>query len=340
MAIGSGAGASFGVKTETTWGTYAAPTAFLPADSFNLSFKRTSVPMTGVAAGRIAPPDEVETLTWGEGAVEAQVLRTSFGPLFQALCGGTVTPVQQAATTAYLQTHPLGADNRGKGLTLQKGVPNLAGTANPFTGYGMKPTGATFSCAKGEALKMSMDFWGKKVDQAQTLSAPGYTATQSSLPFNWSQMAVKLGTFGAEASVADSIKSVSITMARGMNTDDAFYAGNTGAPSEPVYASSDIMSLFPVTGTLEVDLATKADFVDRWLGFSSTSLVWEFVGPIIASTYAYTFRITLPKIRFDDATPGVSGASVNSFSVPFHALLDVTNGYGSLTYLSTDTTIA
>ena len=37
------------------------------------------------------------------------------GILLQHIMGGTVTPVQQAATIAYLQTHPL-ADNVGKSL--------------------------------------------------------------------------------------------------------------------------------------------------------------------------------------------------------------------------------
>jgi hypothetical protein len=44
------------------------------------------------------------------------------GLLLQALMGTTVTPVQQVATAAYLQTHTL-ADTAGKSLTIQKGVP-------------------------------------------------------------------------------------------------------------------------------------------------------------------------------------------------------------------------
>lgn len=339
MAIGSGVGASWGLKSEVTWGTYVAPTLWLPLKSFKLNPKRETVPVSGVAAGRIAPPDDVETITWGEGNIAGDVLRAGFGTFLQHLCGGSATPVQQAATAAYLQTHVIGGDNRGKGLTVQEGLPDVGGTANPFTGYGGKVLNATFSCNKGEALGVTSDLWFKKVDQVQSLAAPGYTATQTHLPFNWSQMALKLGTFASEVSVTNAVKGVSVTVARGMNTDDAFYAGNAGAPSEPVFAASDIQSVMPVTGTIDVDLATKADFIDRYTGYTSTSLVWEFVGPIIASTYAYTFRISLAKVKFGGEVPGVDGGSVVSGQIPFTAFLDTTNGYGNIAYMSTDTAL-
>ena len=339
MVIGSGVGASLGIRSESSWGTYNPPTLWLPLKNFMLNHKQTTQVVSGVAAGRIAPPDEVVTQTWGEGSFDGDVLRNGWGTLLQHLCGGSATPTQQAATAAYLQTHVIGGDNRGKGLTVQKGLPDTGGTANPYTGYGMKIPTATFACAKGENLSMSADLWGAGVDEVESLSAPGYTATQSSLPFNWSQMALKLGTFGAEASVTDAVKGVSVTIARGMNTDDSFYAGNAGAPSEPVMSAGDIQSVMPVTGTVDIDLADKADFIDRYVAHTSTSFVWEFVGPIIASTYAYTFRISLAKVYFGGDVPGVSGPSVVGGSIPFTAFLDVTNGYGSIQYMSTDTAL-
>lgn len=336
MVIGSGAGGYFALKKETTWGTYAAPSLCLPG-SFSLKPEHTTVPVgIGAAAGRLGPVDEIETLLWGTGHYEGEVLRDGFGLILQHILGGSAVPVQQAATTAYLQTH-VAADNYGKGLTLQEGAPSVAGTQNPFTGYGMKPTTATFSCAKGESLKVSADFWGKKVDQAQVAIAPGYTATQASLPFNWSQMSLKLGTYNSEVAV-QGVKGVSMTIARGMNTDDAFYAGNLGYPSEPAMAASDLESLLPVTGTVEIDNVTKADFIDRFFNHTNTSLVWDFTGPIIASTYAYNFAWQCPKVYFDTAGIDVSGAGVISASVPFRAYVDVTNGYSQIKYMSVNDT--
>lgn len=336
MAIGSGAGAYFGVKKETTWGTYAAPTVFLPGN-FNLQpMHQTQMVGAYAAAGRMMPTDEIETLLWGTGKYEGEVLRDGFGILLQHIMGGNAVAVQQAATTAYLQTHVM-ADNYGKGLSAQAVVPNTAGTPYPFTGYGGKVTAATFSCAKGESLKVSTDLVFKKIDQLQTSAAAGYSATQTSLPFNFTQMNLKLGTYASEAQVTG-VKGVTVNIARSTNADDAFYAGGSGYMSEPVMAGSDIASLFTVAGTVDIDLVTKADFVDRFTGHTSTSMVWEFVGPIIASTYAYTFSITCPKVYFDMTGIDVSGAGVISASVPFKAVWDPTNGYPTLKYLSVNDT--
>lgn len=334
MAIGSGAGAYFGIINESTWGTYVAPTRFLPGD-VTLKPEHEVQSVGGyAAAGRLAPVDEIETRFWGTGHYEGELLRTGFGLLLQHITGGSAVAIQNAATTAWTQTHVL-ADNYGKGLSVQAVVPNMAGTAYPFTGYGMKPTSTTFSCAKGEKLKIAVDMVGQKVDQLQTAAAAGYTATQAALPFHWAQMSLKLGTFASEASVTG-VKGVSATIARSMNTDDSFYAGTSGAMSQPVMAAGDIDSLIPVTGTIDIDLMTKADFYDRFTGHTSTSLVWDFTGPIIASTYAWNFQLICPKVYFDVSDIAISGANVIGASVPFKAFLDTTNGYASLKYTSTD----
>lgn len=336
MVVGSGVGAFLAAKKETAWGTYTAPSVGFPGN-FNIKPERETVSVGGyAAAGRMMPLDEIETRLWGTGHYESEILRDGMGMWLQHIMGGNAAPVQQAATTAYLQTHVL-ADNYGKGLTVQVGAPSTGGTQNPFTGYGGKATAATFSCAKGEVLKMSSDWFFKKVDQIQTAVSPSYTTTQSSLPFNFTQMSLKLGTYGAEASV-QGVKGVSVSLARSMNLDDAFYAGNAGYPSEPVLSGSDIDSLTPITGTIEIDNVTKADFIDRFFNHSVTSLVWDFTGPIIASTYAYAFTLTCPRVYFDTTAIEVSGAGVISASVPFTARLDATNGYPTLKYMSVNDT--
>ncbi|HNE35853.1 MAG TPA: phage tail tube protein [Microthrixaceae bacterium] len=338
MAIGSGAGAYFGISAESTWGTYVAPTRFLPGN-FTVKAEHQTVPVGGyAAAGRLGPVDEIETLLWGTGHYEGEVLRTGMGLLLQHVTGGSAVPVQQAATTAYLQTHVVG-DNYGKGLSAQAVVPNTAGTLYPFTLYGSKVASATFSCAKGESLKVAVDLWGKKMDQVQTAAASGYTATQAALPFNWTQMNLKLGTFNSEAATSG-VKGVSVTIGRSMNADDSFYAGGQGYPSEPVMSAGDLASLIPITGTVDIDLMTKAEFVDRFMGHTNTSLLWDFIhSTAIASTYYPTWSLQTPKVYFDTTGIDVSGANVINASVPFKAFVDTTNGYATMKYMSTDTAI-
>jgi hypothetical protein len=66
--------------------------------------------------------------------------------------------------------------------------------------------------------------------------------------------------------------------------------------------------------------------------------VWEFIGPIIASTYAETFRITLPAMKFDEGPPTVDGFGVVKPTLQFTGLYDGTN-QPKIEYMSTDITL-
>lgn len=329
MAIGSGLGASFGVAAESTYGTGVPVTRWYPGETFSIEKQQDFQPVSGVAAGRMAPPDDTTTREWATGKWSGDVLRTKFGLLIAQLTGSSATPVQQAATAAYLQTHVWG-DDAGKSVTAQIGYPDTGGTVNRRAGFGGKITSAEFSCEMGGNLKLSTDFDYRKYDEVQAFAAPSYIA--GDLPFTFPQSALKLGTFGGEVAV-QGVRKVGITFARGRDTE-RFYAGNAGLKNEPIYNA-----MSGISGSLDVDLVTKADFHDRWVGNTATSLVWEFVGPIIASTYAYTFRITLPKVKFKAGIDEVNGPEVNKGSIPIEVFQDPTNGFAKIELLTTDTTV-
>ncbi|MCF6376899.1 phage tail tube protein [Nocardioides KLBMP 9356] len=330
MAVGSGIGSSVGLAAESAYGTYAAPTRFIEARSFNVKKVQNTAPQSGVAAGRPAAVDEVVTTTAATGQIQADVLRKGFGLLLAQLMGSSATPVQQGATAAYLQTHVLG-DNFGKSLTMQAGLPNVGGTVIPITATGCKITQAEFSCAVDGILGATFDFDGKTWTDAQALTAPSYTAANA--PFHFGEMSVKLGTYGSEAAV-QGVRSVSLTIARPQDTG-RFYAGNAGAKAEPVW--NDFAA---VSGTLEVDLVNKADFLDRFTGHTSTSLVLEWVGATaIATSYYPTLRFSVPKVYFNGDVPEVGGPDVLKASIPFTAFYDTTNGLVSAAYISTDTAL-
>lgn len=330
MPIGSGLGASVGVAAESTYGTYAAPTRFIEALSFNVKRVQNAAAQSGIAAGRPAAADEVVTTTAATGQIKGQVLRKGWGLLLAQLMGSSAAPVQQGATAAYLQTHTLG-DNFGKSLTLQAGLPNVAGTVLPQTATGCKITQAEFSCAVDGILEATFDFDGKTWTDATSLAAPSYTAANA--PFHFGEMSVKVGAVGSEASV-QGVRSVSLTISRPQDVG-RFYAGNSGTKSEPVWNE-----FAAVSGTLEVDLVNKADFIDRFTGHTSTSLVLEWVGSTaIATTYFPTLRFTMPKVYFSGDLPEVGGPDVLKASIPFMAFYDPTNGLVSANYISTDTAL-
>ncbi len=330
MAVGSGIGASFGVSAETTYGTYVAPARFFEAKSFSVKKVQNVQPQMGVAAGRPAAVDEVVTTTAATGNLQGDVLRKGMGLLLAHGFGSSTSPVQQAATIAYLQTHAVG-DNAGKYLTLQGGLPGVGGTVNPVTSLGSKITSMEFSCGVDEILSMNVDFDGRAFSEASGLATPSYTAANA--PFHFGEMSLKLGTFGAEA-VVQGVRKVTVKIERGQDTG-RFYAGNAGLKSEPIWNE-----FVKVSGSIDIDLVTKADFIDRYTGHTSTSLVWEFVGPTaIISTYFPTFRISCPKVYFSGDVPDVGGPDVLKATIPFEAFYDVTNGLASAQYMSTDTAV-
>lgn len=331
MAIGSGLAASIGFAAESTYGTYVAPTRFLEYIKADLKKKKNVVQGGGLAAGRIAQlgSRRVVTSESVEGGFELEVANKGMGLLLAHLLGSSATPVQQGATAAYLQAHTVG-DNIGKSLTIQHGVPDLTGTVRPFTFKGCKLSGAEFSCKVGELLTMSLDVDGRQASEVETLVAASLATGVA--PFHWAQMSVKLGTFGAEAAVSG-VKGFSVKFDRGM-ASERFYAGAGGLKAEPI-----MNDFLKVSGSIEVDLVNKADFADRFAADSATSLVIEFVGPLIAPTYYQTFRIKLPMVFFDGDTPTVDGPDVTSGGYPFVAQLDGTNPLVSIDYISTDTTL-
>ncbi|MGW6418846.1 phage tail tube protein [Streptomyces sp. NPDC055055] len=328
MAIGSGLGAQVGIASEVSFGTFVAPTRFVEFTKESLVLKKTTAQSTGIAAGRLMALSSRRVVTQREvsGSLELEVTNKGMGVLFQALMGTTVTPVQQAVTTAYLQTHTL-ADTWGKSLTIQKGVPLTTGTVTDKSFLGCKVTSAEFSCEVGGMLTSTFEFDGRDCDETQTLAAASYSNMS---PFHFGQLAVKSGSFGAETAL-DGVRKISVKVERPQATD-RFYANSSALKAQPI--SNDLVK---VTGSLEMDyVATTVD--DLHTSDGATSLVVEFVGPLIASTYYETFRIKLPAIKIDDAPPTVDGYNVVRPTFNFTALFDGTNQV-AIEYMSTDTTV-
>lgn len=328
MAIGSGLGAQLSIGAESTYGTYVAPSKHIEFTKESLVLKKTTAQSAGIAAGRLLPLSSRRVVTQREanGSVDLEVTNKGMGLLLQALMGTTVTPVQQGAGPAYLQTHTL-ADTAGKSLVIQKGVPLTTGTVTDKTFLGCKVTSAEFSCEVGGMLTASYEFDAKDCDETQTLVVASYTAQA---PFHFGQMTLKSGTYASETAV-DGIRKVSVKFERPQAVD-RFYAGQAGLKKEPI--SNDQVK---ITGSIEMDyVATTLD--DLHTSDAATALLWEFTGANIATTYYDTFRVKLPAIRIDEAPPTVDGFEVIKPTISFTGLYDGTN-QPAIEYISTDVTL-
>ncbi|MER7967672.1 phage tail tube protein [Streptomyces sp. NPDC096080] len=328
MAIGSGLGAQLGLAPESAYGTFVAPTKFVEFTKESLALKKTTAQSAGIAAGRLLALSSRRVLTRREaqGSIELEVTNKGMGLLLQCLMGTSVTPVQQATSTAYLQTHTL-ATVAGKTLTIQKGVPLTTGVVTKKNFLGCKVTSGEFSCEVGGMLTGSFEIDGRDVEETSALATASYPAMS---PFHFMQMAVKTGTFGTETAL-DGIRKMSCKIERPQDAE-RFYAGQAGLKKEPI--ENDQVK---ISGTIETDyVATTLDDLHTTDG--ATSLVWEFVGPNIASTYFETFRVTLPAIRLDEGPPVVDGFGVVKPSFNYVGLYDGTN-QPKIEYLSTDSTL-
>ncbi|MEU0181775.1 phage tail tube protein [Streptomyces sp. NPDC006207] len=328
MAIGSGLGAQVGIAAESTYGTFVAPSKFIEFTKESIVLRKTTAQSAGIAAGRLLALSSRRVLTTQDagGTLEMEVTNKGMGVLLQTLMGTSVTPVQQGAGPAYLQTHTL-ADTAGKSLTIQKGVPLTTGTVTDKTFVGCKVISAEFSCEVGGMLTASFEIDGKTCDENQTMATASYS---NMAPFHFGQMAVKTGSFGTETA-HDGIRKVSVKVERPMATD-RYYAGQAGLKKEPI--SNDQVK---ISGSIEMDyVSTTLD--DLHTSDGATSFVLEFVGPLIAATFFETFRITLPAIKIDDAPPQVEGFDVIRPTFNFTGLFDGTN-QPKIEYISTDITL-
>lgn len=331
MAVASGIGSQLGLVAESTYGTYVAPTRFLQADKVALKKVKNTAQGNGLGAGRLMPLATRRVLTTkaGEGSIELEVVNKGIGLLIQALMGTTVTPVQQAATPAYLQTHTL-ADPIGKSLTIQSGVPDASGTVRAFSFLGSKVTSATFTFEVDKEVTGSFDIDARDITEAQTLATASYAT--NTRPFVGTDTSIKIGaSFGAEASVSG-ITKATVKIERPQKTD-RFYFGAAGLKAEPL--TNDWAQ---ITGTLTSDFVDKTILADRFAADSQFSLVLEAVGLQISGIYYDTFRITLPACFLDGDTPGVDGPDVVSGDFPFACLFDGTN-LPKIEIISTDTVV-
>jgi hypothetical protein len=338
MAIGSGLGAAFGIVDESVYGTLPGSPTWRWHDTKDklpdLKMVKNVAQGDGLASGRLLPPVTRRVITTQAGAISSlptEVLNNKMGLILKHVFGGTVTPTQQAATTAYLQTHTL-VDNSGQKFSAQAQVPQTDGTVKAFTGQGGKITSAEFSCEVDGLLMLDMAADFQKVLDTASAGTPSYATAQ--WPFHFGLMNVKLGaTYGSESAVSG-VRKASVKIDRGQDTG-MFYAGAAGLKASPVMNGRPA-----VTGSLDVDFVDKTVFADRFAADTTTALVLEWVGTTaIASTYYPAFRLKMPAVKFDDGTPTVDSFGVVTTTFPFTVLDDQTNAVLTCEYMSTDTTL-
>src|SRR5512147_299371 len=224
--MASGADFRMGFSKETTYGTRVAPTRFFPLNGEDISYEYQRYFSPALGVGRWARPSVVTTSA-GTGSMNGDVTTTGMGYLLDGLHGNTVTPVQQGATAAYLQTHTLDTAP-SKSYSVQKQTPPVtSSTLLPVDFYGVVFGGLSLSWAAGSVLKYSIPMVVRELNTAQSLAT--YTAPTAWAPLSFQGGALTIGGVAEANIVGDG----SLTLGFSLR-DDAFALGTSGLMAKPV----------------------------------------------------------------------------------------------------------
>lgn len=171
----TGMDAQIGYATETTVGTPATVTAFVPLLSETLGQDKTRLESSGIIAGRrVLTSDQ-----WNggnvtvSGSIQHELYNRGLGKLFTVMFGAVST----TGAGPYTHTFTPG-DLTGDALTVQVGRPATNGTVYPFTYTGMKVSSWEIACAQGEIATLGLDLVGMREFAYRTVS-DGVTTSSS-----------------------------------------------------------------------------------------------------------------------------------------------------------------
>lgn len=319
-----------GAKAEAVYGTYLAADHFYEVKTSKPKLRENRDQSGGIAGGRVGYLGTRYQRTHLDGEVthELEATNKSLGLILAQALGSVAAPVQQGASAAWLQTHV--PTFTVQSSSVQVGIPEAdTATVRPYTLLGAVITELAGSCNIDDQVNLTVAYDAQQVTEAQTLVA--FAPAAGPAPFHFGMLACKVGTFGAEA--AAPVSGVAWSIKRPMKTN-RFYSGFTTAKKIPVCNGQP-----DITGSITSDYIDKTVFADRWASGVGFSIVYEFVGALIASTFFDTLRLTFPNCFLTGDTPTIDGEDVVGGAFPWVAKSDGTNPICKIEYMSTDTAI-
>lgn len=327
----SGIGAQLGIATEETYGTYKAPTRFLPIDSESLVLEREYVRNQGLRNGRFVQAQNLHrgtTRTVG-GDFNTKLFDQGMGILLNQLHGNSATPtkVAEKSEEVYKQTHAIGlTDPYDKSLTIQVGRDDTGGTERAFSYVGCKIPSLSISVeSQGEAaLTVGVD--GRDCDTGKELAAASYDA--DALPFTFQQWELKFA-----GSKITNARSASVNISIPYATD-RFLLGSSGLKSQPI-----INGFAEITIDAEMEFAGMADY-ERFI--NETVVKAEFIGTgaeIGEEEEKHVVKFTAPAVKQVTSGPTVQGPDIITESISFEVVDNGTEAPLTVEILSTDSTL-
>jgi hypothetical protein len=352
--VGSGINGQFGVASEATGtpGTPVAASRFFRYTGESMQLNVHDYRSKGIGGSLVmASGERVLTYSDGSGGLTLDVPIKGFGPILKQALGSATSgiPVQQAATTAYLQTHvmPSRGGQNSMSLTVQKGVDDDTST-KPFTFGGCKVDTIEFDCKIGGGLTCKVTFDAMNVMTPTAATGVGTLQTATYL----TQKVYHFGSFQAltlggtattalgvttvtGASVpASLIKGLKLKIDWGMATDRISIVGGISKKEQLINDRPKI------TGSLTGEFTNVTELFDLFRLGTNTALSIVMRSDLIASTYYHELRFLLPAVQFTSDTPQVTGYDIVELDSDFEGTYDGTNPPLQIQYQSTETTAA
>jgi hypothetical protein len=323
MTAHSGIDASLGIVDEVTYGTYVAPTRWLPFLTESLGLQQERNESAGLRSGQ--KYDRTDQWQTGKrrasGAISMELGNKGFGLLFKH-CLGTIATTTDGAGKKHTATP---GDLFGKSFTVQVGTPEAtAGTVDPFSYMGCKVADWGISQALDGFPMLNLTVDAQDESTSQSLAAVSSPAETELL--HWSGCVVNVGGSAFDALSFD------FTQNNGLNVDRHHLRG-ARLKKEPVEAGKR-----QATGTITAEYEGLTAY-NRFVNGTTATIVatWTAV-----STYdtAKPFKLvlTLQNCRFDGTSPDVQGPGVVQQSLPFKVLDDGTNPAVQVDYFTSDVT--
>lgn len=335
MPPAAGLGSQWGLAKETTFGTAVTPTKFYEYDSGDFALEQNYQDGVGLRANRTFQPSGQMRLTTRSagGSVPMDVPTKLFGSILDLMHGATPTVTQQAATTAYLQTHPIGTTVPNKSATMQINKPLTTATDHPVTYPGSILLSAAFSCEADGKLKVTLGWWSQDERNLTTTPAGLALATASYATGTTSWIGTDSGTTltmgGSTVAIA---KSWSLSFTQPYRVDRA-YLGSGGLMAKPIPNG-----LTQVTGSVNVEWAAATHY-DQFRAGTPIAIVADFQGATIASTYKEQIKFTVSAAQPRGSSPAVDGPDLLDMEIPYVAGDNGSAAPLQIEYMSTDTAV-
>jgi hypothetical protein len=322
MGIGSGLGAQLALKKETVYGTRVVPDLFYEFESEGGVRNQKHLESRQLRAGRTfqSSTRRVPTTRDAGVTIAGQVPNKGFGSILDLGHGNTVTPVQQGATTAYLQTHNW-TNDPSKSASIQAGKPSVdaagVGTTRPHDYLGSMLTTLQLSCAVDDWLKFNAGFDCQDVVTNQTLATASYpTALEG---FHFQQATVTVNGVVQNLTTGSLVKSMGLDVSRPRNTERYGLRASAlkAAPVTNDYSPGSGSIGFEYTDNTIYDLYAAQTIVPVIFDFTSTSLA--------GAGFPYRLTATITAAVFTSAPINVGGPDVVTYEAGFDVLDDGTN---------------